>query len=124
MPDCPGGSSAEPTLYQTMWVTTGARWSSITTPMSPFGSVKLVIALRRGGRQRGRDEEAGHRAREARQERTHGQGSPRRMAGASWLARVPGATDAHGGLIRSAEGKSGGLREGPSEIGIRWELRG
>ena len=41
MPDWPGGSSAEPTLYQTICVTTGARWSSITTPVSPFGSVKL-----------------------------------------------------------------------------------
>src|SRR5947209_6179843 len=42
-PDLPGVSSAEPTLYQIMWVTTGARWSGITTTSSPFDRVKWVI---------------------------------------------------------------------------------
>src|SRR5215469_7507108 len=42
-PDLPGVSSAEPTLYQSMWVTTGVRWSGMTTTSRPFESVKLVI---------------------------------------------------------------------------------
>src|SRR5262245_505404 len=42
-PDLPGVSSAEPTLYQIMWVTTGARWSGMTTTWRPFGRVKSVI---------------------------------------------------------------------------------
>src|SRR4029453_3816387 len=42
-PDLPGVSSAEPTLYQTMWVTTGARWSGMTTTWRPFGKGKSVI---------------------------------------------------------------------------------
>src|SRR5665213_1559788 len=39
-PDLPGVSSAAPTLYQIMWVTTGARWSGMTTSSSPFAKVK------------------------------------------------------------------------------------
>src|SRR5664279_6480684 len=39
-PDLPGVSSAAPTLYQIMWVTTGARRSGMTTSCSPFASVK------------------------------------------------------------------------------------
>src|SRR6188508_1418239 len=39
-PDLPGVSSAAPTLYQTMWVTTGARRSGTTTTSRPFESVK------------------------------------------------------------------------------------
>src|SRR5450755_1331838 len=41
-PDLPGVSSAAPTLYQIMWVTTGARRSGMTTSCSPFASVKLA----------------------------------------------------------------------------------
>ena len=40
MPDLPGGSSAEPLRYQTMWVTTGARRSGMTTTVSPLSSLK------------------------------------------------------------------------------------
>src|SRR5262249_18393634 len=43
-PDLPGVSSAEPTLYQTMWGTTGARGSGMTTTSRPFDSVEVVIA--------------------------------------------------------------------------------
>src|SRR5258707_8802055 len=39
-PDLPGVSSAEPTLYQIIWVTTGVRRSGITTTCRPFLSVK------------------------------------------------------------------------------------
>ena len=42
-PDLPGVSSAEPTLYQSMCVTTGARWSGMTTTSRPFARVKWVI---------------------------------------------------------------------------------
>ena len=42
MPDSPGRSSAAPALYQTMWVTIGARWSGMTTTSSPLSRVKLV----------------------------------------------------------------------------------
>src|SRR5262249_33414891 len=42
-PDLPGVSSAEPTRYQIMWVTTGARWSGMTTTSRPFGRVKWEI---------------------------------------------------------------------------------
>ena len=48
MPDLPGGSSAEPALYQTMWVTVGVRWSGMTTTCRPLSRVKV------GGRNRGR----------------------------------------------------------------------
>src|SRR4029453_4409627 len=48
-PDLPGVSSAEPTLYQTMWVTTGARWSGMTTTWRPFGKVKSGILGGRAG---------------------------------------------------------------------------
>ena len=41
MPDLPGSSSAEPTLNQSMWVTTGARRSGITTTSSPLSSVNF-----------------------------------------------------------------------------------
>ena len=41
-PDLPGVSSAEPTLYQIMCVTTGVRWSGITTTCSPLLRVKLA----------------------------------------------------------------------------------
>src|SRR5437868_12657187 len=41
-PDLPGVSSAEPTLYQTIWVTTGVRWSGITTTCMPLPRVKVV----------------------------------------------------------------------------------
>ena len=40
MPDWPTGSSAEPLRYQTMWVTTGARWSGTTTTSRPLASLK------------------------------------------------------------------------------------
>src|SRR3989304_9430603 len=42
MPETPLGSSAAPTLYQTMCVTTGARWSGMTTTSSPFASVNWM----------------------------------------------------------------------------------
>ena len=52
-PDLPGVSSAAPTLYQIMWVTTGARWSGMTTSSSPLARVKSAIlgppARPRGG---------------------------------------------------------------------------
>src|SRR3954469_7518773 len=41
MPDLPSGSSAEPALYQTICVTTGARWLEITTTCMPLGSTVL-----------------------------------------------------------------------------------
>src|SRR6266540_3796484 len=41
-PDLPGVSSAAPTRYQSMWVTTGARWSGITTTWRPLASTKSV----------------------------------------------------------------------------------
>src|SRR5947199_8026710 len=41
-PDLPGVSSAEPTLYQIIWVTTGVRWSGITTTCMALPSVKLA----------------------------------------------------------------------------------
>ena len=34
-----------PTLYQTIWVTTGARWFSTTTTCRPFSNV-LVLGLK------------------------------------------------------------------------------
>src|SRR2546423_14417640 len=37
-PDLPGVSSADPTRYQSMCVTTGARWSGINTTCRPFES--------------------------------------------------------------------------------------
>ena len=40
MPETPAGSSAAPTLYQTMCVTTGARWSGTTTTSSPLSKLK------------------------------------------------------------------------------------
>ena len=43
-PDLPGVSSAEPTRYQTMWVTTGVRRSGITTTSRPLARVKWVIS--------------------------------------------------------------------------------
>jgi hypothetical protein len=42
MPDWPAVSSAAPTRYQTMWVTTGALWSGMTTTCMPFSSAKLT----------------------------------------------------------------------------------
>src|SRR3954451_4081535 len=39
MPDLPRGSSAPPTLYHTIWVTTGARWLGMTTTSSRCGRV-------------------------------------------------------------------------------------
>ena len=45
MPDLPGGSSAAPLRYQTMWVTTGARWSGMTTTSRPFFKVKLATCV-------------------------------------------------------------------------------
>ncbi len=42
IPETPGGSSAPPTRYQTMCVTTGARWSGTTTTSRPFGRVNWV----------------------------------------------------------------------------------
>src|SRR5262249_26892999 len=41
-PVFPAVSSAEPTLYQTMWVTTGVRWSGMTTTSRPFSRVKWL----------------------------------------------------------------------------------
>src|SRR5215475_8478531 len=43
-PDLPGVSSAAPTLYQIMCVTTGARWSGMTTSSSPLASVELATS--------------------------------------------------------------------------------
>ena len=40
MPDLPGGSSAVPIAYQTMWVTIGARLSGMTTTSMPLASRK------------------------------------------------------------------------------------
>src|ERR1041385_6988048 len=42
-PDLPGVSSAAPTLYQIMCVTTGARWSGITTSSNPLPNMKSEI---------------------------------------------------------------------------------
>ena len=42
MPDLPSGSSAEPLRYQTIWVTTGARMSGMTTTSRPLSSRKLA----------------------------------------------------------------------------------
>src|SRR5438445_7439389 len=42
MPDLPGGSSALPILYHTIWVTIGARWSGMTTTSMPLSSRKSV----------------------------------------------------------------------------------
>src|SRR5215218_9323945 len=39
-PDLPAVSSAAPTRYQTMWVTTGVRWSGMTTTSRPLSSLK------------------------------------------------------------------------------------
>src|SRR5579871_629816 len=39
-PDLPAVSSADPTRYHTMWVTTGARWSGMTTTSRPLLSLK------------------------------------------------------------------------------------
>ena len=44
MPDLPGGSSAAPTLYQIMWVTTGVRRSGMTTTSRPLASVKCATS--------------------------------------------------------------------------------
>src|SRR5258705_4783587 len=41
-PDLPGVSSAEPTLYQIIWVTKGVRGSGITTTCKPLPRVKLA----------------------------------------------------------------------------------
>src|SRR6188472_4172513 len=41
-PDLPGVSSAEPTLYQIIWVTTGVRRSGMTTTCRPLGRVNVV----------------------------------------------------------------------------------
>src|SRR5262249_47985678 len=43
-PDLPGVSSDAPTLYQIMCVTTGARWSGMTTSSRPLASVKSAIS--------------------------------------------------------------------------------
>src|SRR3954467_15880571 len=40
MPDWRSGSSADPLRYQTMWVTTGVRWSGIATTSRPLSRVK------------------------------------------------------------------------------------
>src|SRR5262245_50285531 len=42
-PDFPGVSSADPTLYQIICVTTGARWSGMTTTSSPLSRKKCAI---------------------------------------------------------------------------------
>ena len=63
MPDLPAGSSAEPTLYQTICVTTGVRWSGTTTTCSPLARVKwrdLGLGQRPAGqRERERGDEKG-----------------------------------------------------------------
>ena len=41
MPDLPGGSSAAPTMYHTMWLTTGTRWLDTTTTRMPLSRVKV-----------------------------------------------------------------------------------
>ena len=41
MPDLPGGSSAAPTMYHTMWETTGTRWLDTTTTRMPLSRVKV-----------------------------------------------------------------------------------
>src|SRR5208282_1128522 len=74
MPDLPTGSSAAPLRYQTMWVTTGARRSGMTTTSRPFASVKCatcaaaaegeVIAIRSGSKEARRDAAAGRRNRD------------------------------------------------------------
>ena len=40
MPDLPRGSSAAPTLYQTIWVTAGTRWFGSTTTCRPLPSIE------------------------------------------------------------------------------------
>ena len=45
MPDLPGGSSAAPTRYHSMWVTTGVRRSGITTTVMPLARVNCVTAV-------------------------------------------------------------------------------
>src|SRR6185437_284271 len=42
-PDLPGVSSAAPTLYQIICVTTGALWSGITTSSNPLPNMKSEI---------------------------------------------------------------------------------
>src|SRR4029077_18120392 len=44
-PDLPGVSSAAPTLYQIMCVTTGARWSGMTTSSNPLARVKCATSV-------------------------------------------------------------------------------
>ena len=44
MPDLPGGSSAAPTRYHSMWVTTGVRRSGMTTTSRPFARVNCATA--------------------------------------------------------------------------------
>src|ERR1700738_706812 len=51
MPDFPAVSSAAPTRYHSMWVTTGVRWSGMTTTARPLSNVNcatLVAAVARG----------------------------------------------------------------------------
>src|SRR5262249_49180024 len=43
-PDLPGVSSADPTLYQIICVTTGVRWSGMTTSSSPLARVKWLTS--------------------------------------------------------------------------------
>src|SRR5688572_6004414 len=43
-PDLPGASSADPTRYQSMCVTTGARWSGINTTCMPFESSNMRVS--------------------------------------------------------------------------------
>src|SRR5512143_425209 len=43
-PDLPGVSSAAPTLYQIICVTTGARWSGMTTSSKPLARVKSATS--------------------------------------------------------------------------------
>ena len=45
MPDTPRGSSAAPTRYHTIWVTTGARLSGTTTTCMPLASVNSVAKV-------------------------------------------------------------------------------
>ena len=53
MPDLPGGSSAAPTRYQTIWVTTGARWFVDHHHLQAVGQGEGLgiehLRLRRGG---------------------------------------------------------------------------
>src|SRR5229473_7756306 len=43
-PDLPGVSSADPTRYQIMWVTTGVRWSGMITTSRPLSRVRSETA--------------------------------------------------------------------------------